>query len=96
MYGLGVPSKFYNLLAAGKPIFYIGDVNSEVHLVLKTHEIGWFAEAGNVEEITATLTKIANADVSEIKKRSENARALAESEYSKKIILNKFNTLFKN
>ena len=95
MYGLGVPSKFYNLLAAGKPIFYIGDVNSEVHLVLKTHEIGWFAEAGNVEEITATLTKIANADVSEIKKRSENARALAESEYSKKIILNKFNTLFK-
>lgn len=96
MYGLGVPSKFYNLLAAGKPIFYIGDVNSEVHLVLKAHEIGWFAEAGNVEEIAATLQKIANADMSEIKKRSEKARALAESEYSKKIILNKFNTLFKN
>lgn len=96
MYGLGVPSKFYNLLAAGKPIFYIGDVNSEVYLVLQAHEIGWFAEAGNVEEISATLTKIANADVSEIKKRSKNARALAESEYSKKIILNKFSTLFKN
>jgi hypothetical protein len=42
------------------------------------------------------LTKIANANVSEIKKRSENARALAESRYSKKIILNKFNALFKN
>lgn len=96
MYGLGVPSKFYNLLAAGKPIFYIGDVNSEVHLVLKAHKIGWFAEAGNVEEIAAMLTKIANANLSEIKKRSENARALAESEYSKKIILNKFNALFKN
>ncbi len=96
MYGLGVPSKFYNLLAAGKPIFYIGDVNSEVHLVLQTHEIGWFAEAGNLEEITATLIKIANADISEIKKRSENGRALAESKYSKEIILNKFNALFKN
>lgn len=96
MYGLGVPSKFYNLLAAGKPIFYIGDVNSEVHLVLQQHEIGWFAEAGNLEEISATLTKIANADTAEIKKRSENARALAESEYSKEIILNKFNNLFRS
>lgn len=96
MYGLGVPSKLYNLLAAGKPIFYIGDVDSEVHLVLKEHEIGWFAEAGNLEEIAATLTQIANADSSELKKRSENARALAENEYSKEIILNKFNKLFKD
>ena len=95
MYGLGVPSKFYNLLAAGKPIFYIGDVNSEIHLVLKTHKIGWFAEAGNVEEISAMLTKIANTNISEIKKLSENARALADREYSKKIILNKFLSLFK-
>lgn len=96
MYGLGVPSKFYNLLAAGKPIFYIGDVNSEVHLVLQQHQIGWFAEAGNLDEIAATLTKIANTDTAEIKKYSESARALAENEYSKEIILNKFNTLFKN
>ena len=96
MYGLGVPSKFYNLLAAGKPIFYIGDVNSEVHLVLQKHEIGWFAEAGNLEEIAATLTKIANTDSTELKKRSANARALAENEYSKEIILNKFNNVFKN
>lgn len=96
MYGLGVPSKFYNLLAAGKPIFYIGDVNSEIHLVLKEHNIGWFAEAGNLEEIAAMITKIAGSKLSEIKNRSKNARKLAENEYSKKIILNKFNTLFKN
>lgn len=25
MYGLGVPSKTYNILAAGKPILYIGE-----------------------------------------------------------------------
>ena len=96
MYGLGVPSKFYNLLAAGKPIFYIGDVNSEVHLVLQEQEIGWFAEAGNLEEISATLTKIANADIAEIKKYSKNARGLAENEYSKEIILNKFNNLLRS
>lgn len=96
MYGLGVPSKFYNLLAAGKPIFYIGDVNSELHLVLQDNEIGWFAEAGNIKSIVETLITIANTDKTEIIKRSENARALAEKKYSKEIILNKFNNLFKN
>ena len=41
MYGLGVPSKFYNLIAAGKPIFYIGPRNSELHLVVKEFNIGF-------------------------------------------------------
>ncbi|MCD8411724.1 glycosyltransferase family 4 protein [Tenacibaculum finnmarkense] len=96
MYGLGVPSKFYNLLAAGKPVFYIGDVNSEIHIVLQKHKIGWFAEAGNLDEISKVLLKIADEDVSKIIEYSKNARALAENEYSKQIILNKFNNLFKN
>lgn len=30
MYGLGVPSKSYNILAAGKPILYIGVLNDEI------------------------------------------------------------------
>ena len=68
----------------------------ELILIIREFDTGWFAKAGNVEEIVAMLTKIANANVSEIKKRSENARALAESKHSKKIILNKFNALFKN
>lgn len=95
MYGLGVPSKFYNLLAAGKPIFYIGDINSEVHLVLQDYQIGWFAEAGNIEMIKETIEKIANADRDIINTYSQNARLLAEGVYSKNVILTKFSYLFK-
>ena len=96
MYGLGVPSKFYNLLAAGKPIFYIGDINSELHLILQQYDIGWFAEAGNQEAISKTLTIIANTHIDEIRKLSKNARILAEKKYSKDIILNKYDNLFTN
>lgn len=31
MYGLGVPSKTYNILAAGKPILFIGDLKVKSH-----------------------------------------------------------------
>ena len=94
MYGLGVPSKLYNLLAAGKPIFYIGDKNSEVHLIMKEYEIGWFAEANNVEMIKNTFLEIINCDQNIITEYSLNSRKLAENFYSKKIILNKINRLY--
>ena len=94
MYGLGVPSKLYNLLAAGKPIFYIGDKNSEVHLIMKEYEIGWFAEANNVEMIKNTFLEIINCDQNIITEYSLKSRKLAENLYSKKIILNKINRLY--
>lgn len=94
MYGLGVPSKFYNLLAAGKPIFYIGDYDSEIHQVLKENDIGWYAEAGNIDMISEVIQQIAETNIETIKQYSINARALAESTYSKPIILEKFNRLF--
>lgn len=94
MYGIGVPSKLYNLLAAGRPIFYIGDLNSEIHLVLKENRVGWFAEAGNEVMIKNTFLEIIDSDISLLKEFSRNSRELAEKLYSKEIILNKINLLF--
>lgn len=94
MYGLGVPSKCYNLLASGKPIFYIGDIDSEIYILLKENNIGWFAEAGNLEMIKNTIKEIVNTDLDTINIYSKTARKLAESHYNKNLILNKFNKLF--
>jgi glycosyltransferase involved in cell wall biosynthesis len=41
MRGLGVPSKTYNYLAAGKPILFIGDKDSELDNYIKKHDCGW-------------------------------------------------------
>jgi glycosyltransferase involved in cell wall biosynthesis len=94
MYGLGVPSKFYNLLAAGKPIFYIGPKNSEIWLVIKEYDIGWVAESGNILEIRETLEKIITTEHQLLEKYSNNSRKLAEIKYSKQLILEKYNKLF--
>ena len=94
MYGLGVPSKFYNLLAAGKPILYIGPRNSELHLVIKEYNIGWYIEIGDIIGIKDIIEKIINTDRQEINTYSFNARKLAENKYSKKLILSRFNKLF--
>ena len=41
MYGMGVPSKSYNIMAAGKPILFIGDPHSEIGLTVAEQRIGY-------------------------------------------------------
>ncbi|MEH6748189.1 MAG: glycosyltransferase family 4 protein [Maribacter arcticus] len=96
MYGLGVPSKCYNLLAAGKPVFYIGDKDSEIHQLISENNIGWFAEAGNYIDIEKIIIEIVNSTTSVFETKSKNARILAEEFYSKEIVLNKFSQLFES
>lgn len=81
MYGLGVPSKTYNILASGRPILFLGPKNSEIDLLVREKNIG-YCEWPN------------KWDRNEISAMGIRARELAVNEYSKKIILNKFiNTL---
>ena len=41
MYGLGVPSKFYNIISSGRPVLYVGDKGSEIYEIIKEFDIGW-------------------------------------------------------
>lgn len=77
MYGLGVPSKTYNILAAGRPILFLGPKNSEIDLLVREKCIGYceWPQQWNKD----TLIEM-----------GMRARKLAEMEYSKSIILNKF------
>ncbi len=93
MFGLGVPSKLYNLLAAGKPILYIGDENSEIYNVLNENEIGWYAQSGNQESIVNIIEEIIQCNEEKIERLSRNSRRLAENKYSKEIILEKYQNL---
>lgn len=95
MYGLGVPSKFYNLLSAGKPIFYIGPKNSEIHLLIREYQIGWFVESGDIISIKKTIEEIINTNINTLQEYSNNSRKLAESVYNKDKVLKNYHSLFK-
>jgi hypothetical protein len=61
---------------------------------MQQNRIGWFAESGNVAEIKKVIEEILVVKDEQLKLLSTNARHLAESQYSKKLILNKFKLLF--
>ena len=77
MYGLGVPSKTYNILAAGRPILYFGPEKGEIGLLIREHGIGCIGWPDRW-------------DIDELKLMGARARSLAEREYSKEVILDKF------
>lgn len=90
MYGLGVPSKSYNIMAAGKPILYIGPRNSELDLLIKEHNIGWSFQPSDKEGIVGFLHNISPSMKPELKKKGEVACELARSQFSKEKILQEF------
>lgn len=90
MYGLGVPSKTYNIMAAGKPILFIGDLNSEIALLVKEKRIGYAFAQDNKNEIVEFLRNLSLEMLPELKIMGDRARKVAEEEYDKKVILNKY------
>lgn len=77
MYGLGVPSKTYNILAAGRSVLFLGPEGSEIDRLVKDESVGYcdWPSSWNIEELA---------------EMGDRARALAERDYSKETILNKF------
>ena len=50
-----VPSKTYGIMAAGRPILYIGPRDSTPARIIARHDCGWQIEPGAVTELIATL-----------------------------------------
>jgi len=93
MYGLGVPSKSYNNMAAMKPILYFGHKESEIGKVVKENNIGWVCDKSDANEVARRIELIID-EKKQIKTFGKNARHLAQKSYSKKYILNKYKKIF--
>ena len=95
MYGLGVPSKAYNIIAAGKPILFIGEEGTEIYEMVKENQIGWMTPPGDKDKLIKTIDYILN-NPGEVREKGLAARKLAESTYSKNLILNEYIRHFEN
>ena len=94
MYGLGVPSKSYNIMASGKPILVIADEKSEISLCVTENKIGWVVEPENPILLAEFFEKIYEENRKNKFIEIENPRDVAEQLFSKNIILDKFVDLF--
>lgn len=81
MEGLAVPSKFYNLLAAGRPVVAIMDETAEVSRALAEHGCGVRVDHFDPPAIADVISRLAR-DPTACRAMGRKARRAAEGEYS--------------
>ncbi|MCQ2584365.1 MAG: glycosyltransferase family 4 protein [Treponema sp.] len=90
MFGLGVPSKTYNLLAAGKPVLFIGPQNSEIYNLIIENDIGWAFDINDSEKIIEFINSIDSKLINGLPEIGKKARKLAEIKYDENVILQQY------
>jgi glycosyltransferase involved in cell wall biosynthesis len=73
--GVSVPSRFYNLLAVGRPVILVSEADAEAALTVREHDLGWVVEPGNAGELARTIRL---ASSSEDPARAERAAGIAQ------------------
>ena len=53
--GVSVPSRFYNLLAVGRPVILVSEPGAEAALTVTEHNLGWVVPPGDAGELARTI-----------------------------------------
>ena len=66
--GVSVPSRFYNLLAVGRPVILVSEPDAEAAMTVSENNLGWVVRPGMSDELAAAIRKAsasANASMGE-------------------------------
>jgi glycosyltransferase involved in cell wall biosynthesis len=94
MYGLGVPSKTYNIMAAGKPIIAVVDKESEIGQMVLEEGIGWVVPPGDSAALIEAILE-AKSDALNLKKIGKRARQVAEKKYSFSSVIQQYKNILR-
>lgn len=94
MLGTAMPSRTYNILAAGKPIIALTDEGSELARLIDEREVGWHIVPEDPEALVL-LIREAMSDQGRLDRMGMDARKAAETEYSPAIAITRYNELFR-
>jgi glycosyltransferase involved in cell wall biosynthesis len=72
--GVSVPSRFYNLLAIGRPVILVSEADAEAALTVTEHDVGWVVTPGRADQLAETVRRAAN---SEDPRRAERATEIS-------------------
>ena len=93
MSGVSVPSRMYNIMAAGKPILAVADADSELAAVIGEERIGWVVAPGDIDGILRVMAE-ARADPRLLREMGQRARSAAEAKYNLPRVLGLYRDLF--
>jgi len=83
--GISLPSKLYGILAAGRPVVFIGPPESEIAQLIASHDLGVAIDNGDADALVAALTAFAD-DRERIVRQGRNGRALFEKTYDRETV----------
>lgn len=92
MAGVSVPSRMYNIMAAGKPIIAVADSHSELATVVREENIGWVIPPGNLNELAAAI-QAAKSDPRCVAEMGQRARKAVEEKYTLPVVIGAYRAL---
>jgi len=81
--GLIVPSKFYGVAAAGRPVLFVGDPDGEIPLLLAAHDCGLCVREGDGAGLAAAIRRLRD-DVALRERQGAHARRLLEERFEQR------------
>jgi colanic acid biosynthesis glycosyl transferase WcaI len=64
--GVSVPSRFYNLLAIGRPVILVSEAGAEAALTVTEHGLGWVVEPGDAAGLARAIRVASSSDMASL------------------------------
>lgn len=90
--GLIVPSKFYGIAAAGKPVIVIGAAHGELARLVRQYGCGAVIEPGDADALVATLKGLVR-DPEAVAQMGRRARAMLDARFTRRQALARWDAL---
>ena len=90
--GLCVPSKFYPILAAGKPVIAVMDPQGEVARVVAEERIGLVISQGDVDGLVSGIERLMGSP-EEVQEMGNRARTVQQRNYDRTIAVERYHDL---
>jgi glycosyltransferase involved in cell wall biosynthesis len=89
MKGAGVPSRLYNIMAAGKPLITVMGEGTEAAFVVEEEQIGWFVPTDQPERLVEAIHD-ARSNPERLAQMGGRARMAAVAKYSRKKVISDY------
>lgn len=90
--GLIVPSKFYGVAAAGRPMIYIGDSEGEIPRILREGGCGYTVDIGSAGDLASHIKNMSLKPV-ESQDMGRRSRCVFEKRFDKMLAMNEWKML---
>jgi len=94
MWGVSMPSRTYNILAAGKPILALTEKGSEIEKVVEEETVGWAVLPNEPDKLLQKIFEIYE-NKEKFEEMGQNARQSALQKYSLETALKKYREALK-